>query len=330
MGTASGGLAVFVGDRVLQDNYNQEIPRRLLPAELGPIVPVTDPVLLRATATNHPAVRTLHKWRPEALSMIIVERYVRVVLVEKNVQQIIDYSDGAVAVAERIVGGGQSGHVLLCTTSISPARPDRIWNNLPHSRVQFVMLVHGVAAYLGRHTDQQLTYQAGEDVIIRPHRDERFGNYLLVTPDSEHPTRRSVDPAEAVVVVTAPEPLGNYRITATQNGRTVERGFSVNANTDESQLVPVSDTELTSVFGDGNFAVARSLEELREAMGEVRIGRELFPWLMVLIFLIFILEHFLANRFYKSETGRRRAVRSGRSLTEADDSVPSIPEKVGV
>ena len=53
--------------------------------------------------------------------------------------------------------------------------------------------------------------------------------------------------------------------------------FSVNPNRAESVLDPISMTELTTVLGEGKFAVARTADELREVMGDVRIGRELFP-----------------------------------------------------
>jgi hypothetical protein len=116
------------------------------------------------------------------------------------------------------------------------------------------------------------------------------------------------------VVVSAPEALGHYRVAFDQADGPTEKGFSVNASPDESRLDPVSPSELTAVLGEGTFAVARSLDELREVREDVRIGRELFPWLMLLLIVLFTLEHFLANRFYKKpEAAMRDSPRASHS-----------------
>ncbi len=52
-------------------------------------------------------------------------------------------------------------------------------------------------------------------------------------------------------------------------------------------------------------------------MGDVRIGRELFPWLMPLILLIFAVEHWLANRFYDEDAARGESRVDGRSRLRA-------------
>jgi hypothetical protein len=46
-------------------------------------------------------------------------------------------------------------------------------------------------------------------------------------------------------------------------------------------------------------------------VGDMRIGREVFPMLLVLLLIVFCCEHLVANRFY--ETGHPAAASGGGS-----------------
>ncbi|MBI3469498.1 MAG: BatA domain-containing protein [Planctomycetes bacterium] len=296
---SGGGLGVFLGDRVQADSYNQEAAQTLIPAKLGTLAVPAEEVRFRARDVRHAMVRKLHEWDEAALGKIIIERYIRCEPAEEHAQRTIDFSDGAPAFVERTLGGAHPGRVVVCTTAVSPGRPGEPWNDLPQSYAQFVMLADGLAGYLAGHGEQQLNYQVGDNVVLNPARDQRVDVYLLRTPDPPQPTRRSAAATQGTILVTGPEALGNYRVTAGQGAESFEKGFSLNPDPMESRLNQLSASELSAVLGPGNFAVARSAEELREVMGDVRIGRELFPWLMLLLVLLFALEHLLANRFYK-------------------------------
>jgi hypothetical protein len=327
---AGGGLAVFLGARVSAENYNQEIAQGLLPLKLGKATALSEPVAMQPATTNHPVVAKIEAWDKAALSQTVVERYIVADLAEKNTRRVLNFTDGAVALAERTLGGEQPGKVVVFTSTVSGAgaRENR-WNDLPLFAELFVPFADHLIMYLAGHAETRLNYTVGDDVILRADLDQRLGPYLLTTPDSKQPTRGTADPAMNAVVVARPEPIGNYMVTAGQGDRPIRKGFSVNAPAAESRLGRLSDSELAAVFGEGNFAVARTADELREVMGDVRIGRELFPWLMPLILLIFAVEHWLANRFYDEKvdgsptTARRRD-------THAAASEPSEPRAVGV
>jgi hypothetical protein len=129
-------------------------------------------------------------------------------------------------------------------------------------------------------------------------------------------------------VVANPESLGFYRIATGQGDESFEKAFTVNPSITESQLAPVPHTEVTAALGEGNFAVARTAHELRDVMGDVRIGRELFPWLIPLLVLLFAAEHLLANRFYRNP--EQTAEKAGRSIGKAsqarNQSKPNVVE----
>jgi hypothetical protein len=317
---AGGGVGVFLGSRVQSDNYNQEVAQDLLPVKLDTVATPKEPVGMKAPAPGHPVVKKIHEWDDAALGQVIVERYIRTELSAKNARRVIDFTDGSIAFAERTMGGARPGRVVVCTTAVNFDPRAKDWNDLRQFDVLFVPLMDNLVNHLAGHAEQQLNYQVGQDVMLRLDRGQKVGPYLLHSADSPEPTRRTPDAGKATnepdsntssdggMILETPESLGHYRIAGGQGDQAFQKVFSVNPNAAESRLEPLSATELTAVFGEGNYAVARTADELREVMGDVRIGRELYPWLMPLLVLIFAVEHVLANRFYKqAESGERRA-----------------------
>jgi len=69
--------------------------------------------------------------------------------------------------------------------------------------------------------------------------------------------------------------------------------------------------DLDLLLGADRYQVARDLEELERRVGDMRIGREVFPMLLVLLLIVFCCEHLVANRFY--ETGHPAAASGGGS-----------------
>jgi hypothetical protein len=298
-----GGLGVFPGDRVERENYNQAPAQAVLPARLVGVVAPEKPTFMKAVVPSHPAIRTLYEWDKAALGRAIIERYWKAAPPENDSHPILAYADDTPALLERLLTGPQPGRVLLLTTAVNPpprTRPWDEWNNLQQteSAATFVILADGITQFLAGQVDQRLNWQAGEDVVLRPERDQRLGAYLVYAPDNPEPTRGSVDAAETAILVPAPEAVGHYRVEVGQSPQSFQRQFSVNASPDESRLEPMSTGELNTIFGEGKFAVATSLDELQRVMGDVRIGRELFPWLIALLLLVLAAEPFLANRFY--------------------------------
>ena len=77
------------------------------------------------------------------------------------------------------------------------------------------------------------------------------------------------------------------------------RGFSVNLPESASQLTRLAREDLDELLGAGRYHFARSQDEIVLGVGEARMGREFYPFLLPLLALILGLEHLLANRFYR-------------------------------
>jgi hypothetical protein len=122
--------------------------------------------------------------------------------------------------------------------------------------------------------------------------------------------------------------LGNYRLILGEGAAPVEQGFSVNPEGRESLLDRLNAADLDERLGSERYSLARTVDNLRRNVQTGREGHEVFPFLGVLLLAIFLGEHFVANRFYDSETTgedrpSNRTSRSSTHLTPRGGRVPT-------
>ena len=68
--------------------------------------------------------------------------------------------------------------------------------------------------------------------------------------------------------------------------------------------------DLDRLFGKATYALASDPQSLERTVQGIRVGHEIFPWLMVLILILVTAENLLANRFHR-ETPKGPAVGVG-------------------
>ena len=101
-----------------------------------------------------------------------------------------------------------------------------------------------------------------------------------------------------MLVITATDQVGNYRVKA--GGKAgVDRGYSVNYGSGQTQLQRIDEQELAKILAPSAYRVARTQNEIERDISTGRVGRELFPTLILLVALALAMEHLVANRFYK-------------------------------
>jgi hypothetical protein len=113
--------------------------------------------------------------------------------------------------------------------------------------------------------------------------------------------------------------IGQWSVTAVQqNGPRLELGFSVNPPLAESDLAPLDAKAFDALLGKDRYQVADSLEGLIKAIDIGTVGRELFPWLMLVILILVTLENALANLFYRERpSGQQQPQQRGTILPVA-------------
>ena len=106
----------------------------------------------------------------------------------------------------------------------------------------------------------------------------------------------------AGLLITAPPLVGQWTVTASGPDSSPETlGFSVNVPEPETRLATLVEKERDTLFGGkDNYVLTDNTEDgLKRVQEKIRIGRELFPWLMALILLLVTAENILANTFYR-------------------------------
>ena len=248
----------------------------------------TGVILAPARNLQHPL---LARFRPLAGSVpwdaFPVWEYWRFDDVEKTkgVAVVIPYSDGRPALFERLVAGGR---VLVMTTPMSDAASDRnAWNQLAtgFKPWPFVMLSNETLLYLVGSGEERLNYTVGQRAVLRLEEEQTQSVFALKTPDGSarrRPHARSgQSPGERAGTTAA----GNYRIQAGGTRRwhrpRLQRQHPAGchrANAAEARGA-------RRVLGNGRFHLAHSREEIDRNVSVGRVGRELFPLLIVLVAL---------------------------------------------
>jgi hypothetical protein len=230
-------------------------------------------------------------------SLSPVFRYWELSELAEGVHLVVPFSDGRPAILQRPL---ESGRVLTMVTPISDLPNEDPWNLLPVGEASwpFVILANGMASYLVGGSEQRLNYFAGQTAVLNLDPQSEYRFYALTTPDQVE-VRLTPDLAKNVLPVTATDTAGNYRVAAGGSSGGVERGFSVNLPSQQTQLTRLADEDLRAVFGSADYRVARDRDDLEGKISVGRVGRELFPFFIVLVALALGVEHVLANRFYR-------------------------------
>ena len=130
--------------------------------------------------------------------------------------------------------------------------------------------------------------------------DQHAAMVSLSTPRGDQ-LRQTIDPRANRIDITATDAVGNYRVRAGGEVGGLDRGFSVNVPHELTQLERVSQQELDALLGKGRYRVAKTRQQIERDQGVGRVGRELFPLLIVLVAMVLAAEHVLSNRFYRDD-----------------------------
>jgi hypothetical protein len=296
---AGGGVGVFLGRRARRDEMNSPEAQALLPARLRwqSHEATHESTHLRAVAVEHPALAELRDladvvpW-PE----FPVFKYWELEAGADAAHVVASFANGKPALVERRIGAGR---VMLMTTPVSDPAYDEPWNLLPTGLDPwpFLALANGVAEYLAAAGDAQLNYSPGQTVVLRLAPEEQVASFALQMPDRSA-VRQSLAPGQQDLSVAAAEALGNYRVRAGGQEGKLDRGFSVNLPAEITQLDRAAADAVVKALGEKRTRVARTREDIEVRVGLARMGRELFPWLILAVALVLAGEQLLANRFY--------------------------------
>lgn len=293
-----GGLALFLGHNADLTSFDNPVAQQLMGGRLARQWRMPGDVFLTLSDLSHPL---LGPFRDVATSVpwerFPVYRHWGLEDVAPPARIVVRYSNQQPALVETSLGRGR---VLTMTTPVSDplrARGRQSWNELPtgDDAWPYVVLAHELVRYLAGAGGTRLNYLAGETAALPNDRDTHPERYQLFTP-LDQPQDVTADGGQVTVRFT--ELPGAYRLKGFRQ-QPVVRGFAVNLPESASQLERLDRAALDDLLGDGRYHFARNQDEIVLGVGEARLGREFYPFLLPLLALLLGLEHLLANRFYR-------------------------------
>ena len=152
--------------------------------------------------------------------------------------------------------------------------------------------------------------------------------FALSTPDGNEAATLTADQINHLVSVPATSAAGNYRIRAGGTEGGVDRGFSANTPLAATELERLKPEDLDALLGAGRYRLTHGRDEIDRSVTVGRVGRELFPLLILLVAIALGLEHLLANRFYRRvdlpPMRKSLAMGSGEPAPEAPAAPPEL------
>jgi hypothetical protein len=200
------------------------------------------------------------------------------------------------------------GRVVMLTTRLDvPAANDQ-WNDyweLADStwNVVFPWLV--IRYLAGDTADANFNFLAGQTVTV-PLPKDGVPKGMKVAIESSPPDTSNSDPlvevgdrqTELRVGPPRTNQAGNFLLSVPQ--RKWQEGFSLNTPADESTLEKVPVEAIEELTGKNTVVPVEKNRTVREII-DVIIGSpvDLFPWLLIAVLMLLVLEGLVANRFYR-------------------------------
>ncbi len=312
-----GGIALFLGPSLQNPgSYQIAEARSFLPATPGFQARFPDGAYLTPIGGSaHPILKTFQSLdTPIPWDESPVFRAWTLTDLAPDAQRLFTWSNGTPALLACRRG---SGNVLLSGTPIHPTQSNsrNVWNLLPRGDSWvFLVLMNATTEFLtsSETAPENIFTQEPLAIPLRNLRESRFQLELLPCqlPGEVKKTENS-EPArqgtEAVFVpdaerhlldIPALEKAGNYQISGSESG--FRRGFSVNFPLALTDLTRTETETIRQIFQPTEVTVLRSAEFLERHLSGVQSSGELFNWLGFLILLVFGVENWVANRFYKN------------------------------
>jgi hypothetical protein len=301
-----GGLAVFTGPHVDGANYAGLAARDLMPGAPGAPTAPAGGVSFALRDFEHPLLARFADGANGDLAAPLFTHYTPLTDLRPQATVVLRFTDQAPAVLEYERGRGRVVFFAFA------ANVD--WTDFPGGQnPAFPVLMQEVVRRLGGFVQEGRNFVMGQTVRLALAPDERRAVLTGFAPDRAEPVPLLPEPNGQTVVFPAPRAVGNYRVELRQEGQRTTTGFSVNPWTEESRRERIDPSAVAERFPPGAVVFARSADELQRAFTRIRVGKELFPYLLFFLLLVFVGESYLANRFYRKDgpAGANKERRTG-------------------
>jgi hypothetical protein len=285
-----GGLLVVSGDRATWPQGEAE----LLPGRFGATVDRTAgrSGSLGFLDYSHPVFEVFKAPRSGDFSAAHVFRY-RTLQTTPADRILARFDDGAVAAAERRIGGGRS---IVWTSTL-----DDSWTDIAVKPV-FLPMVHQLVRYLAHYEPPTSWLTVGQvlDLAARARGRGDRTDRIVVTPSGERISQSSVGEGGEGLLELNEQGIYEIRSTGAASGR--PEAIAVNIDPAESDLNPIDPRELVAAVTGHATPTAAQPEQSQEMTREESERRQSLWWYLLMTGLLLLAaETVIANHLSRKE-----------------------------
>lgn len=320
--TSGGGLAFFLGASLKEpQSFRLAEARRFLPGAPGIQARFPKGTTLNPRfSTVHPILRTFQNLEtPIPWEDSPVFRAWTLEEPTDDALILFEWDDGSPALLSKTTGNGR---VLLAGTPVNMLQNNSrtLWNLLPQGDSWvFPVLMNITAKYLSEECETSVNIFTNETISfpLRGTESERF--FLSRRPFSAPDAQTAASPnspTDAISLipdverrhldVPALEQTGNYLLSDSPprdlaaSISDFQRGFSVNLPLELTDLKRLSHEEIQRLFHPFSVVFMKNVQRLERSISGTQSANDLFNWIACLILALFLLENWMANRFYRT------------------------------
>lgn len=263
----------------------------------------SNPTVLRPTLANHP-IWSIFERPPEEIPWVSYPVYQHWNLVEldPNASVIASFTQSELPMmVEWIRGSGRTIVMTLPYPEPSATASKEPWSELFTTSSDawpgFALFL-GTVRYLSTQNKHPLNYNVGSTALLENNAKEFPRTYELRPPNGDE---IRIEAEEDLLSYSFTQQPGHYRLRGVRARGLMNRGFSVNVDRGEVSLEPVDRMILEKAIGKDNLLIAREKDQVQSSIGEGRFGRDLSPFLWVILAMMVMAEQTMSSRFYSSK-----------------------------
>ena len=306
--TIGGGLLIVLGDAIdvkaLETGSPETNLATLLP---GPIKRLTrdssEQVFIENVDLNNGLWREFGQdVRRVPWTKFPIHRHWDLEEMDEAAKPIARYTvSGLPAIIEQIRG---QGRVITYTTTVPDFETPQheAWNELSSSSEFWVGFgtMLGTSRYLQTAGATARNFESNQAAFVQWGGETLPKQFDLFSPDG---TLEPVQINDQSLFYGFTKPVGHYRLKGRIGVKNYLRGFSIQMPVGATDLHRVEASDLDRYLGVNNYALATDRESLRESIGQGRYGRDLTPFLLLVVAGIFFAEQAMSQHYYGSTAG---------------------------
>lgn len=202
---------------------------------------------------------------------------------------------GQPAIIEEVRGQGK---IITFTTPIPDLERSghETWNELISAEPWVAFgTVLGIGHYLQTSADMRRNFVVSETAYVQWPDAVLPERYELFNPDG---TSEQVRVENRGILYGFTRIPGLYRLRSLSANSTETKGFGVHLAVGATSLTRIDENRLNELLGEGAYVLANNKESLQQSIGNGRFGRDLAPFLMLIIAGLFFAEQAMAQNFY--------------------------------